>query len=266
MYVNLTSNLSGSVRRAVLNGRECLVAPVTLIVPGVLQGSHGPLMYPSDELARDPAAWNGVPIVVYHPMTDDGRPLSAKAPGVLRRQGIGVVRGAKHNHKLTAEGWFDVENTRRVDKRILYALEEGKPIELSTGLYTDNEPRQGAYNGRRYEYIARNYRPDHLAILPDSTGACSIADGCGVLVNRNSRREDLNMRRSRPLEIPVINHLENCSPALRTNCGCQHNNEEHDDQVQNSYGPLLPIPVMNWELGASPYLTGRMKKPGSFNG
>jgi hypothetical protein len=31
--------------------------------------------------------------------------------------------------------------------------------------------------------VARNYRPDHLAVLPDQRGACSLTDGCGVMVN-----------------------------------------------------------------------------------
>jgi hypothetical protein len=36
------------------------------------------------------------------------------------------------------------------------------------------------FNGVKYEGIARNLRPDHLAILPDDKGACSLEDGCGV--------------------------------------------------------------------------------------
>src|SRR5690606_13771547 len=31
-----------------------------------------------------------------------------------------------------------------------------------------------------YHSVARDYKPDHIAILPDRIGACSIADGCGV--------------------------------------------------------------------------------------
>lgn len=31
--------------------------------------------------------------------------------------------------------------------------------------------------------VARNHRPDHLAILPDQVGACSLADGAGLIRN-----------------------------------------------------------------------------------
>jgi hypothetical protein len=70
-----------------------------------------------------------------------------------------------------------------VDYRVLKSLEKNESIELSTGLSTDTEPSQGVHNGVAYSGIAKNYRPDHLAILPDMVGACSIKDGCGVLVN-----------------------------------------------------------------------------------
>jgi hypothetical protein len=178
---------AGRARREVRNGREYLVAPLTLIVPGVLNGSKGPLLYPPDEIRKDYSAWNGMPLVVYHPLVN-GQHVSARHPQVWETQEVGRVFNAVIDQygKLKAEGWFDVEHTMRVDDRVVAALNAGIPIELSTGLYTDNEPapRGANWNGRPYSHIARNYRPDHLAILPDQVGACSVNDGCGVLVNR----------------------------------------------------------------------------------
>jgi hypothetical protein len=183
------TNIAGRARRATRNGREYLIADMTLIVPGVLNGSRGPLYYPPDEIERSADSWNDIPIVVYHP-TKNGQGISGRAPDVLDMSKIGRVYNAvvdRHTNKLKAEGWFDIERTRKVDPRVLSSIESGRPIEISTGLFTDNEPRPGVFNGKRgkrsYTYVARNYRPDHLAILPDQTGACSLADGCGVLVN-----------------------------------------------------------------------------------
>jgi hypothetical protein len=188
MLHSITANVTGKTRRRFRGGREYLVAPLTLIVPGVLNGSQGPLYYPADEVERDFMAWNEMPIVVYHPQSTDGTHVSAQSPGVLDKQGIGYVRKPAYNGKLTAEGWFDAERTRTVDQRVYDALLRNEPQELSTGLYTDNEPAENgatAPDGRPYTHVARNYRPDHLAILPDQIGACSLRDGCGVLVNRN---------------------------------------------------------------------------------
>ncbi len=182
----LTANILGKTRREKLNGREHIVAPLSLIVPGVLNGSQGPLYYPQEEINKNPSAWNHIPIVLGHPALN-GSHVSARDPDILNATGIGVVMRAEANGKLIAEGWFDVETTRRIDNRILQSLEEGKPIELSTGLFTKNEPAEdgATFNGTSYSATARNYQPDHLAILPDTTGACSVDDGCGVLVNKN---------------------------------------------------------------------------------
>lgn len=178
------ANLSGKTRRASLNGRQFIVAPVTLIVTGVLNGSKGPLFYPPEEIERDYEAWNHIPIVLGHP-EENGEPVSARTPHILERLQMGYVFNVRFvDGKLVGEGWFDTEKTRGVSELVLASLNAGKRIELSTGLFTDNEEVKGNYHGRSYDYIARNYRPDHLAILLDQEGACSIADGCGVLVNK----------------------------------------------------------------------------------
>jgi hypothetical protein len=228
-------NLIGSTRRETLNGREHIVAPLSLIVPGVLNGSRGPLYYPPEEVAKDPSIWNHVPIVVYHPIVD-GQQVSARDPDVLNAQGIGVVlRATISNGKLKAEGWFDIERTNKVDPRILTALEQGQQIELSTGLFTDNTPAPegAAHNGTAYDRIARNYRPDHLAILPDQQGACSIADGCGVLVNDAETETATNTKGSTSMatklndedKAAVVNSLIN-------NCDCW---DEKDREVLNTF-------------------------------
>jgi hypothetical protein len=175
-------------RRVILNGRPYLVAPISLIVPNrVLPGSQGPLFYPEEEVARNVSSWNRIPITVYHPFDPaSGKHIPAKAPGVLNRQGVGFLRKTVLNGKLGCEGWFDEVKTRKVDNRVYEALVTGTPMEISTGLYTTNvpAPRGSAANGVSYDYVARNYRPDHLAILPDQTGACSLNDGCGLHVNQ----------------------------------------------------------------------------------
>lgn len=180
---SLITNL-GRIKYTFIDGKEYIVAPMTTIVPGVLNGSKGALYYPPDEIKRNVREWDNIPITVYHPDVA-GRHASASEPGVMERQGIGFLAKSEYKGKLVHEGYFDIERTKIVDNRILEALETGQAIELSTGLFTENEPAiPGAnYNGKGYDYIARNYKPDHLAILPDQIGACSILDGCGVLVN-----------------------------------------------------------------------------------
>lgn len=198
----LTANFSGKPRRAMLNGREHIVVPMSLIVNGVLPGSEGPLFYPADEIAKDVEQWNGMPLVKDHPF-ENGKACSARRADILNSQGIGTVLNARYvraTSKLKAEGWFDVENTKRVDQTILDSLLQGKPIELSTGLFTDkvNAKPNATFNGKSYSRIALNYKPDHVAILTDKVGACSIKEGCGVLINEKTEDTELTYNRNWP--------------------------------------------------------------------
>lgn len=180
---NLVCNLTGQVRDAKLYGRDYLVANATLIVPGVLHGSQGPLLYPIDEVANSAVSWDHIPIVVYHPKSG-----SAKNPAAVDKSKVGEVYNTVfQENKLRAELWFDAKRTEDIDSRIYDALINNRQIELSTGLRTRNEqaPLNSVYNAPTgpipYTHIARSYEPDHLAVLPDQVGACSISDGCGVL-------------------------------------------------------------------------------------
>lgn len=186
--------LNSSVSRRTVNGKEYLIAQGTLIVPGILNGSRGPLYYPKEEISRDYTAWNGMPIVANHP-EKNGVHVSGRNPDVLESQGLGTVYNTNIDNtgKLNAELWFDVEAVRKYDRhlpigtKILPRLESSKQIEVSTGLFTDNEEvANGSYQGKSYTHIAKNYRPDHLAVLPTQVGACSVNDGCGINVNSDS--------------------------------------------------------------------------------
>ena len=62
-------------------------------------------------------------------------------------------------------------------------LETGNPMEVSTGLFSDHQRTPGVWNNEEYSMIATDLQPDHLALLPDKKGACSLADGAGLLIN-----------------------------------------------------------------------------------
>lgn len=186
MVLETLSVNAGKVRRERMGGKEYLVAPFTSLGPRVLNGSKGALYYPRNEIEANPGVWNNVPLTLGHP-TDPitNMPVSAKEPGVVERVGLGhIAKDRIENGWRKGEAWFDAELTKNRAPDVYLALMQNKPIELSTGLYTDNEPVAGVTNeGQPYDYIARNYTPDHLAVLPNQTGACSVNDGCGINVN-----------------------------------------------------------------------------------
>jgi len=181
MIQKITTNISGTIRHAQLEGRDHLVVPMVMLVEGVHAGSDGPLFYPGDEIAKAAPIWNHKPIVVYHPK-ENGVGVTACSPAVLNQRKVGIILNTRYeDKKLKAEAWVEVSRLEAVDPRILEGLESETIQELSTGLFTANELADGEHNGKHYTAIARNHGPDHLAILPDEVGACSVADGAGFL-------------------------------------------------------------------------------------
>jgi hypothetical protein len=196
-WEKITFNVGPSIRHQLLDGKQYSVCPMVMITEGVHAGSNGPLYYPAEELAKTPAVWNHKPIVVYHP-TMNGEAISACEPTVISRRKVGMIFNTKYVSgragqpgKLKAEAWLEMDRLGKVDPRVAEAVQNGAMMEVSTGLFTDNEPTTGAWKTKPYSYIARNYRPDHLAILPDEKGACSIKDGAGLMRNAQMSHDEL---------------------------------------------------------------------------
>ena len=178
---HFTINLTPVVRHDQMEGKDYLVVPMVMLTEGVHQGTSGPLYYPNDELSKIPAIWNHKPVVVYHPQIN-GQGVSACDPVILTTYKIGVIMNTTfEDGKLKAEAWLDADRVSVVDERVMKAIEDNVMMELSTGLFTDLRDEEGDWNGEHYNAVAINYRPDHLAILPDQIGACSLADGAGFL-------------------------------------------------------------------------------------
>lgn len=182
MLTTLRFNLANTpIRREVLKKKEYIVAPMVMITEGVHNGSGGPLLYKADDLKRAVPAWNMKPIVVYHPQIN-GQGVSACDPTILESQQVGHVMNTHWDGtKLRAEAWIDVDSATTIDGRVIEALEGNKLMEVSTGLFTENVAEEGQWGDEAYTAVATNHQPDHLALLPDQIGACSIADGAGLL-------------------------------------------------------------------------------------
>ena len=186
----IVANLSQSkVQKRTLAGRSYLVAPVSMIVEGVFAGNQGPLFYDGNEISKSVASWNHKPLTVGHPQIG-GQYVSGCLPETIDQYSVGMVLNAKWNKtrkKLQAEAWFEETRLDVVPGggRIKEALTKQEPMEVSTGLFVDNELASGNYEGREYRGRARNFRPDHLAMIASGVGACSIKDGAGLLVNKD---------------------------------------------------------------------------------
>lgn len=169
-------------RRLEWNGGEWLVVPVVALMEGIIQGSlaEGPEFVSAEEL--DPRPWNGRPITYYHPGETDG--YSANSPATFERIALGYLFNARlEDKKLKGEMWLELAKAERMGEAVLadvLRLEGGAEMDVSTGYWSMQFRQNGEYGGETYEFVTRFIEPDHLAILPGATGACSWADGCGA--------------------------------------------------------------------------------------
>jgi Uncharacterized protein conserved in bacteria len=167
-----------------------------MIVEGVFAGNQGPILYEQSDITKSVASWNHKPITVGHPKRGD-QFVSGCLPESIEDFGVGMVLNTSWNartKKLRAEAWFDETRLDVVPggQAIKTALAKQEPMEVSTGLFVDKEVFSGQYNGKEFTGKARNFRPDHLAVIVNGVGACSLKDGAGLLVNKDSQAADVN--------------------------------------------------------------------------
>ena len=196
---------TGSIRVESHRGRDHLVAPVVAVREMVLKGEF----LPAEEIRDSVPAWNGRVLPVGHPTNDEDEFISANSPDVHDTNVVGQFFGAEESEgSLIGEVWVDVDRSLSLhestgDERYVKALavlsshykgdlsdevganlathaEDGDMLEVSTAYFYRQESAMGTHDGQKYSATQHNIRPDHLALLPNSKGECSVEDGCGA--------------------------------------------------------------------------------------
>ena len=191
MKIFAQKNSDYMIRSERLQGRNHIVVPVVMMVEGVHSGNQGPIFHSAAELGRIPESWNGIPVVINHPAVG-GESVSANSPEIINSGAVGRVFNTRMDgDKLRAEVWLDEENLRQVSTDALTYIREGQPLEVSIGAFNDEDGIPGEWKGEQYNASAKNIRPDHLALLPGGTGACSWEDGCGIRANKEGGNNEM---------------------------------------------------------------------------
>jgi hypothetical protein len=158
---------------------------MVMMTEGVHSGSRGPFYYSAKELEKATLAWNHKPILIDHPSLSE----SGCKPDVLNKQSVGVVLNTKWDGKQRAEAWLDKERLGTIAPEIAKNILNNVITEVSTGLYFDEGGEPGVWNDEPYLASAEDHKPDHLAILPNDVGACSVAKGAGLLQLNKERQQ-----------------------------------------------------------------------------
>lgn len=166
------------IRYESMNGRKHLVFPLKPIKPKRLHLGY----VPEEHVKKSTPDWNGTPLTLNHPRDAQGEAVSANSPDVIENTKLGQAFNFPHElmKMPEGEGWIDIEKARNIGgeaEEIVERLENGDPISVSSSYRGDMLP-PGEYDGEFREQVRGNLRPDHVALLPNKKGQCSIDEGC----------------------------------------------------------------------------------------
>ena len=174
--------LDTNYREVNQNGTDWIVVNGVPLVEGVLNGR----LVTASEFGLFAQDWNGAPIVIRHPKQNGG---SARVPSpdvtVVGRFYNASVD--KKSNRLVGEFWMSKDSllSDPEGEVLLNKIKANQPIEVSTGYFSASAKEPGKWKDKPYQLVDRNIHADHIALLPDEEGACSISDGCGL--NRNAK-------------------------------------------------------------------------------
>lgn len=188
-YVEIRCEADSSlIRYETLENRQHLVIPVVMLIGNtVVQGANAktPEFIPLETIENHFVdGWNSKPVVPYHPRRN-GEFISANEPKVYNTARLGPLFNTRvEDGKLKTEAWVDVERCRDLGgdaQDALTKLETGEQIDVSVGFVGKLERRKGiSPDGVEYGAVWTNIDGDHLALLPNSEGACNQEMGCGA--------------------------------------------------------------------------------------
>lgn len=187
----IRTHAGGVTRVEQWDGKDWLVVETVAVISKVLNGE----LLPAESLAIA-EAWNGRAVPIRHPKAN-GLFVSANSPAILSEFNVGYFFNARTEPhplgaKLAGEMWIDLERAQSIPDAagVVERLNNGDTIEVSTAYFCMIRDETGTYNGEAYNGVQFDIKPDHVAILPDQEGACSIADGCGVGRTNSEEGED----------------------------------------------------------------------------
>jgi hypothetical protein len=168
-------------REETVGGKTYVVAEGVPLVQGVLNERY----VAADDFAAVVEDCNGVPVVIRHPKENGGSARVPKpdVPDVGR-----FYNATRDGDRLVGEFWLDkAELLKSSEGQLIYnRIRTGAPTEVSTAYSTISLQTTGVYNEKQYFFQDKDLHPDHIALLPDEVGACSLKDGCGLMRNCDS--------------------------------------------------------------------------------
>lgn len=190
------------------DGKNYMSVPAVIMVEGVHNGSEGNILHVNEYLSKEIDKWDNIPVTINHPKKEDKFIGVAECPEYV----IGYTEKTTWDNGLHTMLNLDVQNLNTLNPTLLDSIKNKQAIEVSIGAYSDNIKEEGVFKGEQYIAKTVDYIPDHVAILPDDTGACSYVDGCGIRVysdnSNNQIKGDNKMSKNKELVDAYITDLQ----------------------------------------------------------
>lgn len=173
---HVTATIGSGVRRDFKDGEEFLIAPIVAVREGVLNGE----LVRVDTLGRLLDEWQGTPITINHPPKQAAESIS-KTHAWVRSNKIGTMENVHvANERLQGELWMPTKQPSQQAVKVMQRIERGETLEVSVGFLSIFTGQQGVLGKKAFREVTQDAAPNHVALLPDDVGACSIKDGCGT--------------------------------------------------------------------------------------
>lgn len=189
--VNVTRVLNTkAAKKEKRNGRDVIVVPSATMPNDIVMNG---IKYPAAEIKKSYQSLNRSPAPLDHPVVN-GKFVSARDPEGINIGWIGAwnENARYENGKVYLDKVIDVARANESEggKRVLEAIEKGKPVHTSTGLLAHLET---VANNDEYRAVAHDIEFDHDAILLDFAGAATPEQGVGLFVNSEGKTEDVEV-------------------------------------------------------------------------
>lgn len=221
-----------AVTRRQINGVEHIVVSSYTLPDDVVMND---VIYPAEEIEAGYETLERTLAPIEHPTNSQGEYISAADPEAIHNFYAGAYNAnvTRENGRVHIEKHINVQEALRTDrgKRLLDRINEietsdkPRPIHTSVALWLTLEkldkPRTNAA-GDQYSMIGRDFIYDHDAILLDSIGAATPAQGVGMAINSSGQRVgvdrvfiDAAVRASRNLPLADSGRTWSSSAALK---------------------------------------------------
>jgi hypothetical protein len=161
------------------DGRDVIVVPSYTLPDNIVMNN---IFYPAEEIEKSYQTLEGTPAPLGHPTVNDMFVPAASPLGLnLGYFGAWNSNVERRGNRVFVEKVIDVERANESDmgRRVIEAINEGKPIHTSTGLLMHmRECTNGLADWEGYDMEF-----DHDAILLDEEGAANPSQGVGMMVN-----------------------------------------------------------------------------------